>query len=199
MAALQFNARIMAPAADVDALAAWLDGLDPATRKAETLSLIPKAQRRLWALAAGRAVTLEQLVPPGTPPEHMIRHFGRNTLPKPIHLFEKPMCRPPEGEAPGVLWGFNEGVTRPLIGPGYFVLRATPGDSRGAAVVDYYQVPSRAPTGWPAVKPNERGLQRFAFAEMHDFLRRVSEHVVIGRAYKRDRRTNNCFVLCREG
>mgnify|MGYP001545898162 CR=1 FL=1 len=194
---LQFNRRILAPAADIDAIEAWLDGLSPAARKAETLSLTPKAQRTLWGLAAGRAVRLDELVPAEVADEQRVRHFGRNTLPKPIHLFEKPMCRPPAAEAPGVLWGFNEGVTRPLIGPGYFVLRATPGDSRGAAVVDYYTVPPRAPQGWPAVKPNTRGLQRFAFAEMHDFLRRVSHHVVIGRAYKRDRRTDNCFVLCR--
>ncbi len=194
----QFVDRVMAASPDLDGLEAWLNGLDPDTRRAETEAMHPKAQRRLWALARGRAVRLDDLVPPERAGE-TVRHWGRNTLPLPISRFEKRFYRPPGGEADGALWGFNEGATRKLIGPGYFIARETQGDSRGAAVVDYYQVPPRAPDGWPAVKPNTSGLQRFVFAEMHDFLRRVSPHVCIGRAYKRDRRTDNCFMLCRAG
>lgn len=192
---------ILAPDADIAAIARFLDGLPDAERVTEALSLGPKAQRRLWDLAAGRAVTLDHLVPPAAGDAPVIHH-GRNTLPA-FTRFQKRFRRPPAdldarhggGE---VLWGYNEGLTRPLVGPGYFIVRPTRGDTRGDAVVDYYSVPPRAPEGWPPVKPNDTGVSRLVYAYMHDFLRHVSPHVSIGRAYKRDRRTDNCFVLCRE-
>jgi hypothetical protein len=42
-------------------------------------------------------------------------------------------------------------------------------------------------------------LQRFVYARMHDFLRKVSAHVSIGRAWREHKATDNYFVLCREG
>lgn len=192
---------ILAPGADIDAIARFLDGLEDGERVQEALSLGPKAQRRLWDLAADRVVTLDHLVPPevGQAP---VRHHGRNTLPA-FTRFEKRFRRPPPDlsarEGGGdVLWGYNEGSTRPVVGPGYFIVRRTPEDTRGAAVVDYYAVPPRTPEGWPEVRPNDAGVSRLVYGFMHDFLRHVSPHVSIGRAYKHDRRTNNCFVLCRE-
>jgi hypothetical protein len=188
-----FTERVLTRDADIDAIAAWLDALPPEARAEAALSIGPKAQRALWALARGRAVQMDELVPPdrGDAPVH---HLGRNSQPL-LSSFEKRMRRPTSDAS--VLWGYNEGVTRRVIGPGYFVVRDTDGDSRGAVVVDYYQVPPETPAGWPEVRANEQGLQRFVFREMHDFLRRVSTHVTIGRAYKRDRRTPHCFVLCR--
>jgi hypothetical protein len=192
---------ILARDADIAAIERFLDGLADDERVAESLSLKPKAQRRLWDLAADRAVTLDQLVPPSVGAEP-VRHFGRNTLPA-FTRFEKRFRRPPaelsaRDGGGDVLWGYNEGATRPLVGPGYFVVRNTKGDTRGDAVVDYYSVPPQTPEGWPAVKPNDTGVSRVVYGFMHDFLRRVSDHLTIGRAYKHDRRTDNCFVLCRE-
>lgn len=189
-----FTDQILAPGANIDAIATWLDGLSDPARVEATMSLGPKAQRQLWSLCRDRAVSLDELVPPDRA-DLPVHHIGRNSQPV-FTRFEKRMRRPKSD--PSVLWGYNEGVTRPVIGPGYFVCRDTDGDSRGAAVVDYYQVPTETPPGWPEVKPNEEGLQRFVFAQMHDYLRRVSTHVTIGRAYKRNRRTPHCFVLCRE-
>lgn len=181
----------------IDALAEHLDGLSFEARRSAVLALDPKAQQTLWDLTVGRAVTLDDLVPPDRGPLETVRHYGRNTLPA-FKRFEKRFCRP-AADAPqqGVLWGYNEGVTRKLIGPGYFIVRATPDDSRGAAVVDYYHVPAGKPADWPKVRPNEWGLQSLVYAKMHDFLRGVSAGVTIGRAYKRDRQTSNFFVLCR--
>jgi phosphodiesterase/alkaline phosphatase D-like protein len=42
-------------------------------------------------------------------------------------------------------------------------------------------------------------LQRFVYARMDDFLRKVSAHVSIGRAWRNHKVTDNYFVLCREG
>ena len=71
--------------------------------------------------------------------------------------------------------------------------------ARGEVVVDYEMIPPDKPAEWPAIKPNTAGLQRFVYAYMHDYMRKVSDHVSIGRAYRRDRETPNCFLLCREG
>lgn len=189
--------RILSGDTDIDAIAAWLDGLDPARRVEEARGLDGKAQRILWRLARGRVATLDDFVPRDRAPLQPVRHFGRNTLPA-FTLFEKRFCRPATGEDQSVLWGYNEGVTRAVVGPGYFVVRATDGDSRGESVIDYTRVPPGKPAEWPPIRFNERGLSRFVYAGMHDFMRKVSGHVTIGRAYRHDRETPNCFVLCRE-
>ena len=57
---------------------------------------------------------------------------------------------------------------------------------------------TEVPAGWPPIKRNERGLQRFVYAGMVDFMRKVSDHVSIGRAYKGgERELPHTFVLCR--
>ncbi len=122
-------------------------------------------------------------------------HDGRNTLPvaPALRRFQKRFCRPGDGTAQR-LFGYNEGPTRRFIGPGYFV--AVP--DGGGVVIDYFQVPDGPVVpGWPRVRPNSYGLQRFVFHQTRDLLRRVSRHVSIGAAYKRDRPLDHYFVLCR--
>jgi len=189
--------RILEPDADIGTIDAWLDGLDPSKRLEETRGLGPKAQRRLWRLCRGRVITLDHFVPKDRAALQPVRHFGRNTLPA-FTTFEKRFCRPSEGEDRSMLWGYNEGSTRAVVGPGYFIVRETGGDSRGESVIDYTRVPPDKPAEWPAIKRNERGLSRFVYAGMLDFMRKVSDHVSIGRAYRGGRETANCFVLCRE-
>ena len=41
------------------------------------------------------------------------------------------------------------------------------------------------------------GIQQFVFAKMIDYLRKVSNHVTIGRAYKHGTQTPNYFLLSR--
>jgi hypothetical protein len=66
-------------------------------------------------------------------------------------------------------------------------------------VVDYWSVPPEKPAEWPTIKSNESGLQRLVYAHMEDFLRKVSTHVSIGRAWRERRETPHHFLLCREG
>ena len=54
------------------------------------------------------------------------------------------------------------------------------------------------PSSWPPVKPNSEGLQRFVYAGTRDFMRKVSDHVSIGTAYKGDKALDHYFTLCRE-
>ncbi len=192
------SALILASQPNLADIAAHLDGLAPSVRIEDVRALGTAEQRVLWKLAAGRAVTFDDLVPPDYGPLEPVRHYGKNTQPAFTH-FEKRFCRPARPTAEPLLWGYNEGPLRPVIGPGYFVVRQTPTDPRGASVVDYWQVPPEKPESWPEIVPNERGIQRLIYARMEDFLRRVSTHVSIGRAWKERRETPHLFALCREG
>ncbi len=167
---------------DLGRLAALLDGLAEDTRVDLVRSLGGKEQRRMWDAAASNGSTLEDFAPKLAPAGVEVINAGKNSLPVFTH-FEKRFVRV-EGRD-DVLYGYNESPTKGLIGPGYFVAHAYP--ERGEVGIDYLQVPpadARVPAGWPAIKPNESGLQRFVYAGMVDYMRRVSKHVSIGRAYK---------------
>jgi len=181
-----------------DELEEHLNGLSAAERVEQSRALSPKLQRALWVACEGRAPTLEQIVPAGSAAGEQVIHFGRNTLPA-FKIFEKRFCVPTEPSSGGVklLWGYNEGVTRGLVGPGYFTCRIADEGAPGAVVIDYEQLPSAAPEGWPELRANERGLSRFVYAYMQDYLRRVSDHVTIGRAYRHGKESPNYFTLCR--
>jgi hypothetical protein len=190
--------------AAIDAIASFLDGLSPEARLAETRTLDRDAQRELYRKAKSAApLSLDDFVPKGTAARMEIIHHGKNTLPLPGwgRLFQKRFCRPEAGE--GRLFGYNESPFKRLIGPGYFVTVPTAGnaawEARGAVVVDYYQVPDGpVADGWPKVVPNTQGLQRYVFHKTRDFMRRVSAHVSIGAAFKKETALDHYFVLCRE-
>ncbi len=188
-----------APMADISAL---LDQASAAERRAALFSLSRQQQQRLYERAAASPVlTIDDLVP--APPLTPVVHEGQNSLPL-FRRFQKMMCRPNDGSAR--VFGFNEGATRSVIGPGYFVAMptglATDGvpewAARGGVVVDYFQVPQgEVAAGWPAVIDNSVGLQRFVFRGMRDYLRKVSTHASIGAAFQGERAFNSWFVLCR--
>lgn len=156
----------------------------------------PADQAKLWDLALYGETVLEDLVPSHVPDGQEVVHIGYNSLPA-FRDFEKRFCRPhPRADH---LYGYNEGLTRPLIGPGFFVVDHFP--ERREVGVNYYKVPERGSKldpKWPSVQANEEGLQRFVYANMIDYLRKLSDHVTIGRAFKHHRATPNYFLLCRE-
>ncbi|MEO8702071.1 MAG: hypothetical protein ABI867_18655 [Kofleriaceae bacterium] len=187
------------PVVGIAAIAAHLDAVDAGERSAQALSLDRADQRLLYDKAAhAPAIELAHFV--GDAIGEVI-HDGRNTLPLPalLRTFQKRFCRSTD---PSRVFGYNEGISRRVVGPGYFVAVPTAGrpawTARGAIVVDYYQVPDGpVPAGWPRVVPNDHGLQRFVYRETRDFMRRVSSHVSIGAAYKAERPLDHYFVLCR--
>lgn len=193
------------PGAPMARISTLLDEATPTARKDALFELSRSEQRALYERAAASPVlTLDDLVPPQTPALTPVVHHGKNSLPA-FRRFEKHMCRADDGSAR--LFGFNEGATRAVIGPGYFVATPTTGRSdalpswpgRGGVVVDYFQVPDASvPASWPVVVDNSRGLQRFVFAGMRDYLRRVSTHATIGAAFKGEAPFHSWFILCRE-
>ena len=185
-------------------IAAHLDALPFAEVKAQTHVLSRNEQRKLYQLAKDSpALTFEDLTPSSIPPRTEIIHHGRNTLPLPgaFRNFEKRMCRPATGGLRA--FGYNEGGSRPLIGPGYFVAIPTAGnpagEERGPIVVDYFQVPQEPVVeGWPKVVANTVGLQYFVFNQTRDFMRKVSNRVSVGAAYKVEKPLDHYFMLVRE-
>jgi len=164
----------------------------------ERISLIrlinKKEQTRLWDGAEGKPVDLEHLVPSSVGSGVEVIHSGKNSLPF-FTNFEKRFCRTEDGN---FLYGYNEGALRGIIGPGCFV--AEHFDDLGTIGVNYYKVPpegSTLPADWPNVRPNEKGISNLVYSKMIDYLRKVSDHVSIGRAWKKGKRTNNFFILVR--
>lgn len=186
----------------IDDIGAYLDAQDGATRAREVGALGRARQRLLYEKAAHAApLGFADFVGDAGARAEVI-HDGTNTLPlpPPLRRFQKRFCRPDRGR--DRLFGYNEGPTRRAIGPGYFVAIATAGrphwTARGAIVIDYFQVPDgEVADGWPRVVDNGHGLQRLVYDRTRDFMRRVSEHVSIGAAYKVERPLDHYFVLCR--
>lgn len=200
--AVRLKALIHDPAATIGPIAEYLDALDHPQRVEATRGLNRRDQRRLYQLAErGPAVTLDDFVA-AAPPRKPVRNYGKNTLPLPgFTRFEKRFCRPEDGS--NRLFGYNEGASRPIIGPGYFVAVPTAGnpewEKRGAIVVDYFQVPDGpVAEGWPRVKKNSSGLQILVYHRTRDFMRRVSSHVTVGAAYKVEKPLDHYFMLVRE-
>jgi hypothetical protein len=204
MRAMSLTDLIDDPATSIDAIARHLDGLAADARRTELDRLDRARQRTLYEKAAHAApLDLTFFVGDAHPRSEVI-HDGVNTLPLPslLRRFQKRFCLPEHGAER--LFGYNEGPTRKLIGPGYFVAISTAGQAqwhaRGAVVVDYFQVPDGpVASGWPRVVANDSGLQRFVYHQTRDFMRRVSRHVSIGAAYKREQPLGHYFVLCRRG
>jgi hypothetical protein len=190
------------PAAGIEAVGGYLDDLEARARSAEVRELGRDRQRMLYEKAAHAApLDLDHFVGAAGARVEVI-HDGLNTLPLPARLrrFQKRFARPDRDGSR--LFGYNEGPTRSVVGPGFFVAVPTAGrphwEARGAVVVDYFQVPDGpVPDGWPPVVANDWRLQRLVYHETRDFMRRVSMHVSIGAAFKRERPLDHYFVLCR--
>ncbi len=179
-------------------IAHFFDGLSHGERVTAIRSLGRAQQSALWDASEGFAeLGLLDLVPADTPSDGTVRHYGKNSLPLFSH-FEKRFCRQASADAddPAELIGFNFQAMAPITGPGYFVAVAS--ERAGEVLVDYRRVPVTHPAGWPALKPNDRGLSRFVYGFMIDTLRRVSEHVSIGSAARNGKDLGSWFVLCRE-
>jgi hypothetical protein len=181
----------------VERISTTLDRMDPSSRLATALTILPKEQRVLWELFAEQPANAEHFVPSGTDPLTEVIHHGKNTLPA-HNFFQKRFCRADDGSEE--LWGYNHQSLAWLTGPGYYVAHsaADDKDAPSSYVIDYTRVPSKKPDGWPEIIDNQKKLGRFVYAGMKDYMRKVSEHVSIGRAYKQAKPMNAWFVLVRQ-
>lgn len=195
---MQLRQMVHDPSVSIHQIGAWLDGLSHDERLAAMYTLRRKDQRVLFDKCdATTPIGEDFYVPPGTPDLTQVIHYGINTLPL-FRKFQKRFCR-----SGSDIVGYNEGFTRPIIGPGYYVAHTTDGNDawlqRGPYVVDYFMIPTgEVAPGWPRVKPNSQGLQFLVYNHTRDFMRRVSSHMSIGVAFKNETALGAWFVLCRQ-
>ncbi len=171
--------------------------MDAKSRLATLLTISPKEQRVLWDLFAEQPASADHFVPSGTDALKEVIHHGKNTLPS-HNFFQKRFCRADDDS--GELWGYNHQSLGWLTGPGYYVAHSADAEKEppSSFVIDYTRIPPKKPETWPAIIDNKSKLGRFVYFGMKDYMRKVSEHVSIGRAYKGGRPMNAWFVLIRE-
>ncbi|TFH22946.1 MAG: hypothetical protein E4H03_07290 [Myxococcales bacterium] len=133
---------LAAPSPDATEIADQLDRLP--SREAVTVGRSlggRRIQRLLWDCSATNdPISVTDLLPADYEPMKPVRYYGKNSLPA-FSVFEKICCRPPNDRIGPILWGYNETRIRPLIGPGYFVVHDTKGNSFGGAAFDYTALP----------------------------------------------------------
>ena len=184
------------PKVDIERLAEILDGLGHEGRVHTMRTWNKKRMAAIFDACAGRAISLEQVVPPGVGAGSEVIHDLRNTLPVFTNA-QKRFARV-EGESVAVC-GYNRqfGVAR-VSEPGYFVVRDGEGEHANELVIDYTSVPRSKPSSWPDIEPNDSGLvNKLVWSGMIDYLRRVSQHVSIGRATKGGKPIGQYFALVR--
>ena len=183
------------PTPGLEEIDTFFSDLSPEACAELTKTITGRHQRKLWEAAAGRPVRLDDIVPSDISSAYEVIHLGRNSLPV-FHQFQKRFCRIEGSE--DILYGYNEGKLRPLIGPGYFVARHD--EETNSFCVDYHDIPpddAHLPKGWPTLKTNDQGLGKLVFGGMIDYLRKVSPRVLIGRASRGGKLQNAYFILCR--
>ncbi len=176
-------------------IAAYLDGLPASGRLAECMSVTGRGVRHLYeAVGDNPPLGLEDVVPADCPEATAIIYEGRNSLPT-FSRFQKRFARLGSGEVIGYnhqLWSF-------VTGPGYFVVKPPSPDADVPEELwfDYIAVPAEIPPGWPPFRPNSLGLSRLVYMGMKDYIRRVADGVLVGKAYKQGRAQGAFFTLVR--
>jgi hypothetical protein len=194
--------RLLAEGAGARDVERHLDALPAEARLAEVLGVTGRGVQRLYDAAgagAGAAPALAELIAEGEP--GVVVYEGRNSLAA-FSRFQKRFAR-----RDGLVVGYNHQTMSFVTGPGYFVVHAPSGEGEHGAELDFdytdhadhTTAPRRAPEGWPAYQPNMRGLSRFVYGGMHDYVRRVARGVVVGKAYRHGAPQDAYFSLTLPG
>jgi hypothetical protein len=119
----------------------------------------------------------------------VVIHHGQNSL-LAFNAFQKRVV-----DNDGTLQGYNHQALSWLTGPGHFTLRQD-GDE---VLFDYTAEPESTFDAFPPLKSNTSGISTLVYGHMVDRVRRVSDHCVIGSAYKKGKAMGAWFMLIREG
>jgi hypothetical protein len=167
----------------------FLSKLSDEERIRQATDLKRKQLGLLWRLADNtEPITPTDLVPENLKPLEPIPFEGQNSLPL-FRMFQKVFYRTSDGRVAG----YNNSPVGWLVGPGYYMVQpATPN-----VYIDYTQVPTEKPDDWPPIRKNEAGISNFVYGHMQDYLRRVYDLFLIGRATRKGKDTENYFVLVR--
>lgn len=172
---------------DLSTLSGLLDDADGSTRVQWLRSLNKKEQAALFLMAEGTQMRPEDV---RSEDGSILIHYGKNSLPvysnfqKRITLHE------------GVIQGYNHQSLQWLVGPGHF--RVVENEVPGELLFDYLWAPESVPEGFPEARSNKGGFSGLVYGNLQDVVRKVSQHISIGRAYMKGKETNNYFGLCRD-
>ena len=173
---------LLEPTIDLKRLSEVLDGLGHEGRVHTIHGWTRKRQAALFEAAKGyQPLDLDFLVPASTGPHVEVIHEGQNTLPVFSH-FQKRFTKLEGEECP--IGGYNHQTLSGITGPGYFVVTKGEGEHESELAIDYTRLPKHKPASWPEIQPNKGGLASLVYGGMIDYLRGLSAHVSIGRAYK---------------
>lgn len=182
------------PTVNLERLAEILDGLGHEGRVHTIRHWKKKTQAEIYEAVKGKKpVDLDFLVPSSIGPLVEVIHDGMNTLPTFTHFQKRFVKLDPGAHDDFKVAGYNHQTMSPVTGPGYFVVEAGTGEHEGELAIDYTKIPKNKPASWPDIKTN--GL---VYGGMIDYLRRISEHVSIGRATKGGKEMDAWFALCRK-
>jgi len=173
-----------------------LDTCGPWARKQAVHALSGAQMAALYDALEGKdPLGLEYFAPSADPLVETIHH-GKNSLPL-FNRFQKRFCKPDGEGADDTLWGYNHnaGVVMAAINPGYFT--ATVND-KGEVLIDYARTPPRTTPTWPPLAPASARLGTLVWGGLTDVLRKVSEHVSVGKAFRHGKPEGGYFALCRE-
>lgn len=187
---------LLKPELDLAYVSRVLDELGTSGRL-DTVRRLTGAQMAVLHEAAKgfRPLSVDAFVLGAESPLVPVVHEGHNSLAL-FTEFQKHFCKPAQpGANDAQLYGYNRQTFTWFTGPGYFVARPCR-DEEGAVEFDYRQVPAEKPAGWPVIAEN-RGIGALVYGGMVDVVRAISEHVTIGRAWRRGKVTDSYFVLCR--
>jgi hypothetical protein len=173
---------------DLSTIAAALNGAKEEERVTWLRSLNKKQQAALFLLAEGTQMQVEEVH--GATGTTTI-HYGKNSLP----LFTQFQKRISFHD--GVVQGYNHQTLKWLTGPGHF--RVIPHEVPGELLFDYLWAPQSVPEGFPPARSNKGGVSTLVYGNLQDVVRKVSDHVSVGRAIIKGKLTNNYFGLCRGG
>lgn len=171
---------------------AYLESLRNGQLQSAVLGLRGPQLGRLFELASeGLAPSLEELVPPGG---RCWCWEGRNSLPL-FSRFQKCFTR----LGGGAVLGWNRQPLHRLTGPGYFQVRPAGGEPPWPRelLFDYRGFPRERPSGWPRPRSNRSLPSRLVFGGLVDYVRRVTDGVLVGRATREGKILRSWFVLVR--
>lgn len=185
-------------------LAEILDGLGHEGRVHTVATWTKQQKAAIFEAAKGHMpLDVDFLVPSGVAELVPVIHEGHNTLAVHNH-FQKRFAKLPEGSVVGEgderspIAGYNHQALAVFSGPGYFVARKATGEHEGELAIDYTKQPKDKPASWPPIRDNGGLIPGIVYGDMIDYLRGISTHVSLGRAYKHGKPFDAWFALVRE-
>jgi hypothetical protein len=177
---------------DMNGISEHLNNLSVLEQITQVRMLSAGQVRKMYTLAEQNApCTMDDIVPVEVSSGVEVRHKGINSLPV-SRLFEKRFTRNPQKD--NQFWGYNQQPLMWLTGPGFFTVNAP---AREQLFIDYRSIPEEAFDPWPAMQPNEKGISKLVYAGMQDYMRKVSNRVTVGDAWKNGKKMNQYFMLVR--